>query len=238
MPAWLRDVPLAHRGLHGPGVPENTLAAFDAARDAGYGVELDVHLSRDQVPVVVHDPTLRRLAGRPDRVGRLTAAELADVAVAGTDQTVPSLAGALDRLGDAPTMVEVKVARPGLARLAAAVATVLDAHRGPVCVASFHPGVLTWFRRHRPHVLRVLTSAAADQLSLPGPFARRLAGLAPLDRVDPQAVSYGLAGLPNPGVDRWRAAGGTVLAWTVRDDADLARARQVADNVIFETVRP
>jgi glycerophosphoryl diester phosphodiesterase len=232
-------VPLAHRGLHGDGVPENSLAAFVAARAAGYGVELDVQLTRDRVPVVLHDPTLLRVAGSSLRVAQATVAQLRRLRLEGTDGTVPTLAEALAALGDAPVMVECKSARLNAGRLEERVAGVLDDHPGPACVAGFNPSTLRWFRRHRPAVVRVLTAGpASDYAPLPGALARRLATLRDLPAVAPAAISYGLRGLPTPPVDRWRADGGAVITWTVTDATMLARARQLADNVIFETVRP
>jgi glycerophosphoryl diester phosphodiesterase len=58
---WLREVIYAHRGLHGPGVPENSLAAADAAIARGFGIECDVQRSRDGQAIVFHDWTLDRL---------------------------------------------------------------------------------------------------------------------------------------------------------------------------------
>ncbi|HSV92208.1 MAG TPA: glycerophosphodiester phosphodiesterase family protein, partial [Desulfobacterales bacterium] len=105
---------VAHRGAHGPGRPENTLAAFDAALAAGvWGLELDLRWTRDLVPVVVHDPDLRRVFGLDLTVGRIEAAELRR----GCPQ-VPTLAEVLARYGGrAHLMVELKaepLPEPGL----------------------------------------------------------------------------------------------------------------------------
>jgi glycerophosphoryl diester phosphodiesterase len=78
-PATHRPLIIAHRGASAH-APENTLAAFQIAIDAGAdGVELDVRLSKDGVPIVVHDRNLKRLAGRADLVAELTCDELAQV---------------------------------------------------------------------------------------------------------------------------------------------------------------
>lgn len=237
-PGWLRDVPLAHRGLHGDGVAENSLAAFDAAATAGYGVELDVLLSRDEVPVVVHDPTLRRVAGLDRRVAELTAAELGRTRLHGGDEIVPTLEQSIDVLGDAPVMVELKQPRLRAGRLEARTATVLDTHRGPWCVASFNPSTVRWFRRNRPGAIRVLTSGRLTDVPLPGPIRARLSALREIDSVMPHAVSYELDGLPCPPTDTWRERGGVLIAWTAVGADQVARARRLADNVIFEHAHP
>lgn len=237
-PSWLVDVPLAHRGLHEPGVPENSLPAFRAAAAAGYGVELDVYLSRDDVPVVVHDASLGRMTGTDVRIGQLTVAQLAEVRLEGTDAHIPTLAEALAVLREVPVMVEVKQPwiRPG--KLENRTAAVLDTHDGPCCVASFNPGTVRWFLRQRPDTIRVLTASPMAYAKLPAPIRTRLAELRDLPSVAPHAVSYDLDGLPTPVTDAWRADGGALVAWTAVGEDGLRRGRELADNVIFEDVRP
>jgi glycerophosphoryl diester phosphodiesterase len=225
-PGWLRQ-PLAHRGLHAPDGPaENTLEAFAAARDAGYGVELDVRLSADGIPVVHHDAHLadgRALAAVPS--GALPA-------------HVPTLAAALDVLRRVPVMVEVKQEGLRPRALARATGDVLDGHDGTSCVASFHPGTLLRFARDRPAIVRVF--AVTDQPDAPvGPRLRdRLASLEHLALLRPHAVSFDVRGLPTPATTRWREYGGLVTTWTVHDAPTLATARAHADGMIFEGLRP
>jgi glycerophosphoryl diester phosphodiesterase len=225
-PGWLAG-PLAHRGLHAPGGPaENTLEAFAAARDAGYGVELDVRLSADGVPVVHHDAALAD--------GR----QLADVAIDALPTDVPTLAAALDVLGPRPVMVELKQERLRIGALERAVARVLDAHRGPHCVASFHPGTVAWFARSSPATVRVFTLSDQPDGAMPTLLRDRFATLRPLGLMRPHALSFDVRGLPTPATVRWREEGGTLTTWTVRDATTLATARAHADGFIFEGVAP
>ena len=77
---WVKVVPFAHRGLHGPDTgPENSLAAFDAAISAGYGIECDLRLLADGEVVVFHDADLTRLTGRGGRIEDLRSADLRDL---------------------------------------------------------------------------------------------------------------------------------------------------------------
>ncbi|SED82258.1 glycerophosphodiester phosphodiesterase [Ruania alba] len=98
----------AHRGASAE-QPENTLAAFDRAIELGVdGIELDVHLSADGVPVVIHDDTLDRTTSGTGAVNAHTEAELARTD-AGSGEHVPTLAEVLDLVGaDAQVNVEIK----------------------------------------------------------------------------------------------------------------------------------
>jgi glycerophosphoryl diester phosphodiesterase len=237
-PAWLREVPFAHRGLHDDHRPENSLAAVEAAVRSGVGIEIDVHASSDGVPMVVHDRDLRRVAGRPERVGDMPAAILGRTRLFASDQTIPTLGAVLDAAATVPVMVEIKNLRPRAGELERAVATLLAQHRGPVCVASFNPRSLAWFRRHMPEVPRL--QAAGPLLDVPMPRLMRwsVRTLRWVRSTRPSAVSYELAGVDDPTVQAYRAAGGTVVTWTVTSQADLDRARRYADNVIFESLPP
>ena len=83
----------AHRGLHdaAAGVPENSLAAFRKAVENGYGMELDVHLTRDGKLAVIHDSNLERVCGAEGRVEDLTWEELQNFRLLGTEEKIPSL---------------------------------------------------------------------------------------------------------------------------------------------------
>lgn len=240
--SWLTDIPLAHRGLHdlSQGVLENTLPAFTRARDAGVGVELDVWLSRDGVPVVTHDVDLVRLAGRPELVAQLTAATLSTIELCTPGARIPTLSDVLDLLaGAVPVMVEIKNPRATAGSLEAAVARVVRSHGEQVAIASFNPRTVGWFRRHAPQVLRGQTAGTfRDTAGLPTAVRRYLQSLVSNRWTQPHYVSYELDGLPNPAVEAWRRRGLPLVTWTVRTPEELDRARRLADNLIFELLPP
>ena len=130
-PAWagLAGVRYAHRGLHdaGQGVPENSLSAFRAAADRGFGAELDVHLMADGHLAVVHDSNLKRVCGREAVIEELTAEALADYPLLGSGEAVPLLEEVLAVFrGRAPLIIELKVERGNAAALTDAVMAVLE----------------------------------------------------------------------------------------------------------------
>ena len=101
----------AHRGLHSEdqSVPENSLEAFERAAAAGYGMELDVQLSRDGQVVVFHDDTLDRACGVAARVDELDYDELSKLSLFGTQARIPLFSEVLALIrGRTPLIVELK----------------------------------------------------------------------------------------------------------------------------------
>jgi len=240
--AWdlLFHPPIAHRGLWSPhGPPENSLAAFQAACAAGYGIELDVQLSSDGEAVVFHDDTLQRMTGAPGRVRDRTAAELAELRLAGSEEKVPTLLETLALVGHrAMVHIELKTPYGEVGALERRVHEVIADHNGPVCVIGFNPYSHAWFAERYPGVLRGLDSysyAGAPHMA----EAQRQA-FARLEHVEiarPHFLALGLDMLPSPKAAALRERGLPVVAWTVRDPAQWAAVQGGCDNLIFEGFR-
>ena len=148
--------PYAHRGLWGDGIPENSLAAFALAAEKGFAIELDVQLSADGEVMVFHDYTLNRMCGVDGKLAERTAAELATLRLAGTDQTIPTLRQVLAVVsGRVPLLVE-RTGESMQNSVCAPVAALLDAYEGEYCVESFNPVLLAWWKNNRRHVVRGL----------------------------------------------------------------------------------
>ncbi len=235
---WIAGAPFAHRGLHdsAAGVPENSGAAFAAAAGAGYGIELDVRPSADGVPMVFHDATLERLAGREDRIEGLTAGELSQIRLVGSTERMPRLADALALVGGrVPLLIEIKGARRR-GPLARAVWELIETYRGPCAVLAFDPLVLAWFARHAPAVAR-------GQNTLGEARGARGAGAAMSSRLArllarPHLVSHEIGALTHRAAARTRARGLPLVAWTVRGESERGKAMRYADNYMFEGFRP
>ena len=151
----LRSYAYAHRGLHGDGVPENSLKAFALAVDAGYGSELDVHLLADGNLAVIHDSTLQRTTSSLGIVEDLKVQDLQNFWLEGTDQHIPTLNEVLAIYnGRFPLIVELKPVGNNHAELCTKVAEMLDAYEGSYCIESFDPRCVAWFRKNRPDVVR------------------------------------------------------------------------------------
>ncbi len=140
----------AHRGLHGNGVPENSLWAFELACEKGCGIELDVQLSRDGTVMVFHDYTLMRMTGVDKRLSELDADELCALSLGGTEQRIPTFAEVLALVdGRAPILVELKGESLDTA-LCPRVADILREYRGDYCIESFNPLLIRDIKKHLP----------------------------------------------------------------------------------------
>lgn len=242
----LAVVGYAHRGLHGGsgGVShapvENSVNAVMAAIEAGVGIEIDVQMSRDDVPVVFHDETLTRLAGRDDDVAALSAAELAAVQLSGSDDPIMTLADCLRLVdGRVPLLIELKSRWGKRAFQADAVCRVLQDYDGPAGVMSFDPEVIeAMLLAGCRNPCGLVTSA------LPHAGWPRSDDLQPLIREDQfaRARSIDAAFLAHDVQDIEEGRAGEVAAdmgvplfsWTVRSAADLKLVRDVDAVPIFE----
>ncbi len=224
--AWrlLLHSPAAHRGLWSvKGAPENSLAAFAAAVDAGYAIELDVRLSADGVAMVFHDDGLERMVGRLGKLADHTAAELGAMRLKDTREPVPTLGQVLALVGGRALIhIELKTQPGEEGPLDEAVAALVDGYPGPVAVIGFNAQSHAWWARRRPDVLRGLDSRDAH----------RLAEAVEIGRPHFLALSVDmLAGEP---ARQAREAGFPIVAWTVRSEAQAADIAGLCDNLIFE----
>ncbi len=153
---FMRNVFYAHRGLfdNESDAPENSLAAFKRAIDAGYGMEMDVQLTKDDKLVVFHDATLKRMCGVEGNVWDYTLEELQKFRLAKSQETIPAFEDVLKLVnGKVPLIIEYKLDRP-LKRVCELGNELLSRYKGDYCIESFHPFALMWYKKHRPEVMR------------------------------------------------------------------------------------
>lgn len=231
---WIGARDYAHRGLHGAGIPENSLAAFDAALRGQFGIELDVQRAGDGTPVVFHDATLDRLTGESGPISRRSAAQLGAVTLTGSEETIPTLRRVLDHVGGrVPVLVEIKSgAGVRINALCLAVRRVLEGYAGDCAVMSFDPRVSHWFRIHSPLTVRGLIVSEGEDRALPGMIRRHLA----LWKARPDFLAYDVRDLPSRFARAQRERGLPLASWTVRSPEHQDRVRNYADAAIFEQV--
>lgn len=232
------QVKFAHRGLHGDGRAENSLSAFRAAMEAGFGIELDVRLSGDGELVVFHDPTLTRVCGIDARVLDFTAEELSVMSLSGTSDGIPTLKEVLALIdGAVPLLIEIKMEgdEQGVPE---ALAEVISDYRGEYIVESFNPLALRTFKKIMPEVPRgILSTLFTKQEKYRGKLIYFLLENMLLNFLaKPDFIAYEKNGHISSPLRLIRKKWSTPLfAWTVKSpDEEAKTVHDGFDTVIFE----
>ena len=155
----------AHRGLHGNNIPENSIAAFEQAVEKGYGIELDLQLSKDGIVTVFHDYTLNRMTGIDKKLSELTSEELQKIHLKDTDQTIPTFSQVLDLVnGKVPLLVELKGENLDTS-LCEKVAELLYDYKGDYCIESFNPLLIKSIKKYLPNAFcgQLYTNVCRDK---------------------------------------------------------------------------
>ena len=245
--AWdyFRKWRYAHRGYHDkPRIPENSLPAFRRAVQCGFGAELDVHLMKDGHLAVIHDASLRRTAGADVEIEDLTAEELKNYTLEGTEHHIPLLEEVLPIFaGKAPLIIELKAERGNHAALAEATCRMLDRYRVHYCIESFDPRCLIWLKKNRPGIVR---GQLSEQFLRHGETAGHgkatmwlLGNLFSNVAVRPDFIAYRFSDRDNLCL-RWCRKFYHVqeVNWTIRTKEEMEAAEAQGNLVIFECFDP
>lgn len=231
----------AHRGLHGGGVSENSLAAFDLACKAGYGIELDVHVTADGELVVFHDDTLSRMCGVDEKTESKTLAELRSLTLGGTQEHIPSFREVLDLVdGRAPIIVEIKGTSMKNMRVCELTAEMLDTYAGAYCIEAFNPIFVSWWKKNRKHVVRgQLSNRMKKEDSGQSPLVNfLLTNLMLSFLARPDFVAYCAGNRKELSFRFARLLGAYPVGWTIRTEEDVEVCKKDFKAIIFENVRP
>lgn len=232
----------AHRGLHSDGIPENSMAAFQAALDSGYGIELDVHLLSDGNLAVIHDAKLLRTTGAEGSIEDLTTEDLKNYRLEGTDQTIPTFREVIELFaGKAPLVVELKAENGNHAALADAACKMLDEYDVEYCMESFDPRCIAWLRKYRPDVIRGQLSEnflANPKSKLPWYLKLVLTHSLTNFTTRPDFLAYRFADRHDSPSNFFCRLQMERVTWTVTTPADYETAVKEGWTVIFESFLP
>ena len=237
---WLTARPIAHRGLHGPGRPENSAAAARAAIAADCAIECDVQRSADGEAFVFHDERLDRLTGARAALADLPARALGELTLADTPERIPTLAEFLALIaGRVPLICEIKSGFDGDVRLADRAAELAQTYDGPLAFKSFDPDIVAHLRaRGCPRPLGIVAEASYEDpyFAAMTPAQKLEAGaFLHVSRTRPDFLSWSVTDLPHATPTLMRALGPKpVMVWTVRRPAQWKLARLYADQAVFE----
>ena len=250
---WVKEfahVLYAHRGLYDNrrGIPENSMAAFRLAKEHGYGIELDVQLSRDGIPVIIHDNTLDRVVrnseGTPvsGKTTDYTLDELKQFHLLDSEERIPAFAEVLELInGEVPLIVEMKTGDGDhQVPVCEKADALLQNYNGPYVVESFNPFAVAWYRRNRPEIIRGQLSEAFTK----NPKYRRPSALASefllFDGITrPDFIAYNAKHWKNPSRNVTRKLFHCpAVAWTIQSQEELDAMRPHFDLFIFEGFLP
>lgn len=229
----------AHRGYHciEHGIPENSIPAFKAAIQRGYGIELDVHLTRDNRLVVFHDDTLKRMCGKDGVIEQTNTSDLKELTLLDTPCHIPLLEEVLCLTdGQVPLLIELKM--PGAdTEICRRTYDLLKHYHGNFLVQSFNSEALRWFYRNAPHILRGQLSSNLVKDTPDAPYVYRFLVKHLLTNFwgKPDFISYKLTDLSNPSALFLRKVMNTPFAvWTLRNHFTGRREPRNYDMEIFE----
>ena len=232
----------AHRGLHdnASDAPENSMAAFRKAVEAGLGMELDVQVTKDGVPVVFHDFKLERICGAPGKIADSTYEELQAYTLCDSKERIPRFSELLEMVdGQVPLIVEIKAETANVS-CCGIIDSLLRAYRGPYCIESFNPMVLWWFRRNHSDVVRGQLSSnfrrEGEYLNILY-FAMTHLLFNFLTKPDFIAYNHKFSEEPGRRICR-RLYRHPAAAWTIRSQQDLEALKGEYDVFIFDSFLP
>ena len=251
LPSSFLERPIAHRGLHdfngflGSRDIENSIGAIVAAARKDYAVEIDVRETKDGVPVVFHDETLSRLAGREERISELRWIEIKKVLLANR-QGIPTLARILDIIfGKVPLLIDIKdidgTLGPTNGIFEKNIVKLLTNYNGPVAVMSFNPFSISWMQKLAPEIPCGLVTERFKKTSWPKvskTYLNRLNKMYYVSKLNVSFISHSKPFLSSSAVSEQKNFGRRVLCWTVRSRLEETEARKYADNVTFEGYVP
>lgn len=240
-PAGMPGRYYAHRGLHDnlSDAPENTMAAFQKAVENGYGIELDVQLTKDNQVVVAHDFDLKRICKVEKDIDTLTYEELRTYTILQSQERIPLLKDVLKLVkGRVPLIVEMKVKTTN-SRICEKADAVLRGYHGVYCIESFHPIALWWYRLHRPEVSRGQLSSKFSLDGLREIHYMTVQHLLTNFLTAPDFIAYDYrhrkAFSKNICRRLYRCPS---YAWTIHDQRELDEAKKYYDYFIFEGFLP
>lgn len=232
----------AHRGLHdnASDAPENSMKAFKKAVEAGFGIELDIQLSKDYIPVVFHDFTLKRVCGAEGKIKDYTYEELQQFRLCESAERIPKFEEVLKLVdGKVPLIVEFKM-EFGDMDLCPIADRLLQEYSGLYCMESFNPLGVLWYHLHRKRVVRgQLSDAFLKEGEYRGAMYFVMQNLLLNFLTRPDFVAYNHR---YPDILSRKLChglyGNMAAAWTIKSEEELTEAAKHFDLFIFDSFIP
>lgn len=233
---FMDNIRIAHKGLHDNGktVPENTLTAIGIAIEKGYPIEIDIHLTKDNRIVVIHDDNLSSTVGVNKKIQELSYDEISKYKIKNSNEKIPLLEEVLELVdGKVMILIELKTYYK-VGPLEKELVKLLDKYDGKFAVQSFNPFSVSWFRKNRPDYVRGLLSCGFESNKYN--FIRRvvLRRLWLLNIAKPHFISYEISDLTDKKAEKIKNNNIKLIVWTIENEEMYKKAQKLADGMIFE----
>ncbi len=232
--SWLLNKPIAHRGLWGENIVENSLSAYKNAIINGYPIEIDVYSSSDGVLFSFHDQSLERMTKAKGYIYEKTASELKSIKLNKSDETIPTFDEVLTLVGGkVPLLIELKD-QPTKSYVDKVI-NRLKSYKGEFAIQSFNPLYIKRVKKLAPFVLRGILSTKTYSKGLP--FIKKLTVENMLLNflIKPDFISYSFEDLP---LKKKKTKNIPIITWTITSEKDHQKIKPYAKNIIFEHFIP
>lgn len=238
--SWIKETPIAHRGLHTKDIPENSLSAFENALKNNYAIELDVQFTKDKEVVVFHDENLKRMTNDTRNIEDVNYDELKNLRLDNTNEIIPTLEEVLELVDSkVAILIEIKDCKDYI-ELSEKTYEILKGYEGNYAIQSFNPFILEWYKNNASEVIRGQLSGTftegSESLNSFEKFA--LKNMLLNFKSKPNYIGYDLEGIPKSKLESLRKKGVPIIVWTVKNKEDMEKAYKYSDNITFENFLP
>ena len=231
---WLFHKPIAHRGLWGNGLIENSLSAYQNAVDNGYPIEIDLYSSSDGVLFSFHDATLVRMTGADGFIFQKSSVQLKELRLLDSQEKIPTFDEVLSLVdGKVPLLIELKD-QPDKTYVDKVVER-LKSYKGEFAIQSFNPLYIKRVKELAPEFIRGILATKTHSKELP--FIKRMVIKNMLLNflIKPDFISYSFEDLPLP---KRKVKKTTLISWTLKSQEDYEKIKPFVKNIIFEHFIP
>jgi len=230
--SWLLTRPIAHRGLWGENIIENSLTAYQNAVDNNFPIEIDLYASLDGVLYSFHDKTLVRMTGEKGFIYEKTSNEINSLKLSNSNEHIPSFKEVLNLVnGKVPLLIEIKnQPRKDIVSL---ILSELTNYNGEFAIQSFNPLYINKVKRLAPNIMRgILATNVKEELKDEKPLTKFIVKNMALNFLcKPHFISFDYRGLP---LRKRKTKNKQVICWTVTDKPTIEKIKPYAKNIIFE----
>ncbi len=232
--SWLITKPIAHRGLWGSGLIENSLSAYKNAVDNSYPIEIDLYSSSDGILFSFHDPYLDRMTGADGLIYEKTAKELKELCLLDSIEKIPTFEEVLSLVdGKVPLLIELKD-QPDKSYVNKVVER-LKTYKGEFAIQSFNPLYIKKVKKLAPEFIRGILSTKTYSKHLPFIKRKVVKNMLLNFLIKPDFISYSFEDLPLP---KRKTKNIPLICWTITSQEDYDKIKPLVKNIIFEHFIP